>query len=72
MELEINNERLIMNHKTINNIDCYGSARLGSNYEITFDDEILDFIATGVEATSWTQVLQQLAPLKGIQQIISC
>lgn len=58
--------------QTINNIECYGKAEIGANYEIVFDDEYKDFIATDIEATSWQQVIKQLAKFKGIQQITAC
>lgn len=56
---------------TIDGISCYGNAGIGQNYEISFDDEIRDFIATDIEAKTWAGVLRVLQPLDGIQQIIA-
>jgi hypothetical protein len=58
--------------KNINGIHCYGKAEIGANYQITFDDEFKDFIATDIEATSWQAVIKQLANFKGIQEIVAC
>ncbi len=61
-----------MNNQTIiNNIECYGIATLGANYEVTFDDEYRDFIATDIEATSWQGVLKALKEFEGIVQIVA-
>ena len=59
------------NQTTINNIDCYGQAVIGANYEVNFDNESRDFIADDIEATSWQAVISQLQVFEGIQQIVS-
>lgn len=49
-----------MNKTTINGVDCYGTPAPGQNYQCTYNDEDLDFIAVTIEARSWQGVLNQL------------
>lgn len=60
-----------MNKTIVNGIDCFGKAEIGANYEVTFDDEMKDFIATDIEASSWAGVVKQLAKFDGVEQIVA-
>ena len=60
-----------MEKTTIKGIDCYGKAEPGANYDVIFDDEFKDFTATDIEATSWTQVINQLSKFDGIVEVVA-
>ena len=49
-----------MKHETINGVDCYGTAAPGMNYELVYDDEYRDGIATDITAVTWAGVIKQL------------
>lgn len=64
-----------MQKTTIKGVSCYGIAKPGMNYELTFDDEYLDGVACDIEAHSWTAVINHLNKAgfieKGLVQVIA-
>lgn len=58
--------------QVINGVDCVGIAGIGQNYEINFNDESLDFIATDIECNTWGGVVKHLSHFEGIVQIVAC